>query len=72
MQAVSPLSDGLTRRRVRISPIKSGQNVVDNSISMIVVYSEVFAAFKTVVHLVAALAIMWFCYRVANGEFSFL
>jgi hypothetical protein len=39
---------------------------------MIAVYGEILAGFKTVVHLVAALAIMWFFYRVANGQLSFL
>jgi hypothetical protein len=37
-----------------------------------VVVSELVATIKTVAHLVAAFAIMWFFYRIANGEFSFL
>jgi hypothetical protein len=34
--------------------------------------SEVVATIKAAVHIAAACTIMWFFYRIANGELSFL
>jgi hypothetical protein len=39
---------------------------------IVVVYSQILAAFKVVVHIASAATIMWYFYRVANGQFGLL
>ena len=34
--------------------------------------SEIVATIKAAIHIMAAFAIMWFFYRIANGDLSFL
>jgi|HubBroStandDraft_6_1064221.scaffolds.fasta_scaffold2787054_1 hypothetical protein len=45
----------------------------DESTSMIVVlHSQILAIFKAAVHIVSAVVIVWYLYRLANGQTSLL